>query len=990
MSVWASDSQKLDLVRLIYSLGPSVSSKLLPAKPSDYLGCHPKVTHPDAKDDWDEVALLGKWDLAPEGPRDIEDVAEYFSAYKKITLGLGAIYELCYLVKQGKFEPKEEIDHTFSRSVVDEFMRLVEPSTQISPGRFTLRAARCDEASEAKADRILNCAESFKQLRFGLQKSFRQYSEAKLTFRKAPYRLLLAGGLLIWVGREEYAQKCLVMSRIHLDYLVGALTRIGNCVRYFSRAYIGHELAVAQRVVDYTVDRARLASNPQKVAKAFHKARALVQMEAMASVLDDAVISEGADYAKDGLEEILPYHAYRSLLLEAHITKALELAHVYKWMPPPDFDATTAPTVVEAYHNSHRVGGPDWEASSLQRDLYERIKTERKINFATAFKARHNQWPPNLQVRSTFVSPQDVSDWEPNGEEVYSQMGIDIVSQIKDKVVVCNTLERELHGRKRPEDKSYLLWYMANAGKVNTVDALRALDEIPEENYVRSAYKPEAHKPDSRLFYIATPIRRTLLGEFESNLSNVARYYPGSLMGKDSADKARICAEIMDMHTPCTGIPLDIDFTTYVVTFDLSKFSPKSSPGVTKEYHEFWAKVYGVPAIASLYEVGCKSKITHNTSGIEYTYQNPGCDLEGFRGRMMTMFHADMLSAAVRLARERGYLVGRSKLAVFIDDGALKVAVVGRGAVARRNAIAFLEVMKEVYAAAGQDNHPSKTVLSQTGGEILATLYYKGLAVPQGVKAIMKLAPNYENAAATFPEEVDSLYATAQGAVKAGCDWVVTYKMLIESIVDNLQRWNRAASKTCHPTRTAIRLMTPKSIGGFGAPSLQSLVTNAAVNATVEGLGMLNRTCRRYPEHQLEILPIITAPVVKRNALAVLRDPLRIRTTAPVMIENRLTMTVVRWLEENSKEYSAFMAAYRAEPLIDHATKLAEALLAGGVVSVPVLRRAWDATPLHFVESVVGKFKRSATIISLIGYRELTRLRKKNMADLLSILEACG
>lgn len=990
MSVWASDSQKLDLCKLIYALGPTVASKLLPERPSLYLGCHPKVTHPDAKDDWDEIALLGKWDLAPEGPRDIEDLEAYFSSYKKVSLGLEAIYELCYLVKQGKFDPKREIDHTFSRAVTSEFIRLVEPSTQISPGRFTARSARCNEAYEAKADRVLDSAESFKQLRLSLQRSFKQYAEVPLSFKKAPYRLLVAGGLLVWVGREEYAQKCLVMSRIHLDYLVGALTRIGNCIRYFSRSYLGQEVEVAEEIVDYTVEIARKSANPQKVAKAFHKARALFQMEAMASVLDDAVISEGADYAKDGLEEILPYHTYRALLLKAHITKALELAHVYKWMPPPDFDATTAPTVVEAYHNSHRIGGPDWEATSLQRDLYERIKVERKINFATAYKARHNQWPPSLQVRGTYVAPQDVDKWEPNGEEVYSQMGIDIVSQIKDKVVVCSTLERELHGPKRPEDRSYLLWYMANAGKVNTVDALRTFDQIPEENFVRSAYKPEAHKPDSRLFYIASPIRRTLLGELESNLANIARYYPGSLMGKDSADKARICAEIMDMHTPCTGIPLGVDYTTYVVTFDLSKFSPKSSPGVTAEYHDFWAKVYGTPAISTLYEIGCKSKITHNTSGIEYTYQNPGCDLEGFRGRMMTMFHADMLSAAVRLARERGYLVGRSKLAVFIDDGALKVAVVGRGTTARQNAISFLEVMKEIYASAGQDNHPSKTVLSQTGGEILATLYYKGLAVPQGVKAIMKLAPNYENAAATFPEEVDSLYATAQGAVKAGCDWVVTYTMLIESIVDNIQRWQRSAAKTCHPIRTAIRLMTPKSIGGFGAPSFQSLVTNAAVNATVEGLGMMNRACRKYPEHQLEIMPIITAPVVKRNALAILRDPLRVRTTAPVMIENRLTMTVVKWLEENSREYSAFMAAYRAEPLIDHATKLAEALLAGGVVSVPVLRRAWSATPLHFVESVVGKFKRSATIISLIGYRELTKLRKKNMADLASILEACS
>jgi len=439
-------------------------------------------------------------------------------------------------------------------------------------------------------------------------------------------------------------------------------------------------------------------------------------MKILESEFDSAVEGELRDYHLDGLQEVTDKNKYLQMLDAMTPLHALEVIHFYKWMPPPDFDATSAPAVVQQYHANPRPSGADQNADPVLAANYERVKLERKINVAHAYKRRHGTWPVGLNVRGNHVTPAEARAWDANAFELYHQMGKDVVGQIKDKTIVSPSMQKELFGKKHVVDKSYLLWYMANAGNIDTQADLHALATgvLAEDNYVRSAYKPEAHKPDSRLFYMAPPRQRTLLGEFEGNLANMARYYPGSLMGKDTGDKARIISRIMDLDTDVDNLPSNVDTTLYVVTFDLTKFSPRSNPAVTKDYHDFWAKVYGKPELTSLYSIGCESTITHTTAGVIHQYKNNGCDLEGFRGKMMTMFHSDLLAAACRLARERGYIAGRSDLADFIDDGAVKVAVVakGSGALARANAAAFLGTMQEIYASAGQDNNPSKTVVS--------------------------------------------------------------------------------------------------------------------------------------------------------------------------------------------------------------------------------------------------------------------------------------
>jgi len=994
MSVWSSDSQRLDLYKSIWQLGPKMFSQIVTKPPSAYLECNSDMVSQAFEESWDAVAAECAWPVVDDDIELPEDEIPYYTAVKHWHTGLPAVYRIIRMIRDGLFNLRPSYDRDAAQDALDNFLKLMAPSTQINSRRFVERAAQRDMSYDKLQHSFEDASESFKFLRV-IAKPHQDAPEIidPVKFFGPGIQPLAGFGykdVHVFRGREGYNSEGFVLAKIHMSYLVGACARIANLIDYYTRSYNKAEVLSCMEWVNYTIDQAGNARglNAQIVAKAFAKVRTVFQMELLDSEFTVAVDGERADYISDRLHQIVPLDEALDKLRAMGPVMAMEVVHTYKWMPPPDFDATRIPYGIKKLHNNHRSSGLSKDADPKTKELWDRIVEERKANLVYAFKRHYGRWPDTMDVRGPTFTRQELLDWDPTGCLVYHQMGNDIVTQIKDKTTVAQSKAKELDMKTKAAEKSYLLWYMAEGHNVDTVTDLQSFAQgnITEDNFVRVAYKPEAQKPDSRLFYMAPPIQRTLLGELEANLSNVAKYYPCSLMGKNTADKLRLCASVMDLHGEIDAVPAGVDVTIYILTFDLAKFSPQSNPEVTENYHEWWAVAYSVPAIASLYRIGCTSDIIHTTSGLRYEWKNPGVDLEGFRGKMMTMFHVDLLSTAARIGRERGLIAGKSDLVVFIDDGAIKIAATGRGEEARANAAAFMEVMQEVYAAAGQACKPSKTVVSRKGGEILAAFYYRGMKMPQGVKALMRLMPDYENAAATISEENDQLYATAQGAVKDGADWVVTYTMMAHAIIKNVHRWCRRSMSVVSPVDLALKMITPKSFGGLGVTSLQALTTNASSNATSEGLAMMNRMVRTYPEYRMYVIRLMRLGVVVRDNLSILRDPLRVRINTPVIIENRLQMKVVKWLEDNATQFSRFLASYRDESLRDHATAVADALFEGGVINVPLLERSWKATPLAYVESVVGKFKRSATIINLIGYSAMNAIRRENMKDLKTIL----
>lgn len=995
MSVWNYGVTKVKLAKSIYQLNKHLFTRCMPSSPSMFFDLSDTVFDMDDSTTWDGVADDLNW---VEGDIDLSEVYSDPMNLDLVTvwnIGTSAVYSFVEMSRRGHFGCSGKFPRENIAASLEVLGALMMPGTQITPAAFNSAFSTCNERYADIAWTFYEFSEGVKIMRSQMPATGRDPVE--INQRKCfgeGSRLaygFLTPELVIMKGSSSYSEHGFILNRTHLSILIEVLGRLANL--YWYLAYTGKQRAKLNarihEMTELTITTAYAKRNkyPDKIVKAFHKVRAMAQMRMFENESDSAEVGEMADYVQDRLDGVIdPSNIFR--LLDG-IKKGywLEILQVYKWMPPPDFDNLRCFSELKTWHMATRSSGLDIDATREARELWKLVELERKVNLAAAYKRAHGKYPESLMGEQTKPTEAMFNAWEPTSIYPYHQYGTDFTSQIKDKSIPAATIEEEFTGKKSLSEKSFLLWYMDNAGRFDTVSALNDIAGIGEDNFAKVALKFESHKANGRAFFMAPPKRRILLGELEGNLSSIAKDYPASLQGRSAREKAIILDDLMNPYEDPGGVSENLIYTVFILMFDCTKWSPKSNGNVTRNYHEFWAKVFGVNAIADLYTFGPESDIVFNQDGFKAKYRNQGADLEGFRGRMMTMFHADMLAAAVRLANKRNCVTGKGVLTVFIDDGAVKVAVVGEGQEATDNVNLFLAAMRDIYAACGQDNHPSKTCISKVGAEMLSTQYLHGYKMSTSTKTVMKIIPDSDQPAISLPEELDSIYSSTQGLVKDGGDWIVSYKIYLQACLISIARWSSGRARHYDPEKMAFKCVTPKSFGGFGIRSLQSVVTSSAVNLTAEGLGNLNRVARYYPGRSLRVKEIVTKPVVKRPNLAMLRDPTRIRTAAPVMAENRLMMRIIRWFDDPGKSLAKFMKGYKHEDLISHATAVADALFAKPTVSVTVAERAWKCTPLYHVEMVVSKFKRAATVISMLGYREIGNIRKANLKDVQKILD---
>jgi len=149
---------------------------------------------------------------------------------------------------------------------------------------------------------------------------------------------------------------------------------------------------------------------------------------------------------------------------------------------------------------------------------------------------------------------------------------------------------------------------------------------------------------------------------------------------------------------------------------------------------------------------------------------------------------------------------------------------------------------------------------------------------------------------------------------------------------------------------------------------------------------MLNKAGKAIASYKSLCEFIINRPVLVREPLAILRDPLRVRLLGPVLVEGRLVNAIVRKLQKKKGPWSRYLTAYSTEDVHEHAREVAEALLSREVFSAPVCRRVWEATPLAYLENVVMKFKKADSISYVLTDRDISRIRAANKKDVISLL----
>lgn len=996
MSVWESTTYKLDVAKTIYRYLPKEIDRVLGATIGSYLSPRGPLVGFSDSDSWDEIASILGWESEVLDDDTVASLQRLSRGVKKWLVGMHGVYSLIDAVHKDKFEVKDQYPYTAIERRMAAVGSVLSASTMTTLAPFMAKWNQVDKRLQPIAQKFENMGEAWKFYARNINIKSTEYAEIDQDrFFGSGDRFYYGGSvgnMVILRGSDLYSERGIILTRAHVDMLVGSCLRLGNLVDYISREYCDDRDMKARmmRMVNMTISTAFKCgrSNIDKVVQAFHKARAYMQMQMFSNIMDDAMTEALLEFQKKNLQTIVDLPAYMRCFKGLAKGRWLDIIHVYKWMPPPDYDATYAFTELQEFHMNPRPSALDPGSSQEMKDIWRLIVRERKLNIATAFLKLNRKWPDSLRVSEGDPSPEELDAWAPYGLFPYFQYGKDVTAQIKDKATVLPRIQDEICADGRRYERNFLLWFLINKPTIDTRVIAEQISNgsLPEENYVRVAYKGEAHKPGSRLFFMAPPLQRLALGEMEGNISRIACEYPSSLQGIDALTRSARLSKLFSLEDTNFSVEPGEQFTGYIVTFDLSKFSPKFNPAVLVDLHEFWADIFAYEPIRYYRELGANSVILHTTNNLVLQYKNKGADLEGFRGRMMTLFHADLISTACRYAKDLGYILGKSHSAVFIDDGAVKIAAAGVGEMARSNALHFLECMQKVYAAAGQENHPNKTIVSGIGGELLAEQYIFGQRIKCPVKAAMRLFPPYEMPATAITEEFDALFSTAQGSVKDGGDWVIAYRRLADSYTKSIYRWARNDFKYHSDVRFAFRFVTPKSFGGFGFPTLQALTSTAAYDMTSEGLGILNSAARMYESYRSDVTLIIHRRVVNRTNLQRLRDPMRIRMVGPIIVEGRLASALVRKLSGRSGPWSNFLGLVTDKDVTTHAEAIAASLLSQDTISIPVLQRAWECTPLAYLEGLVQKFKRSASIMMILSEKEIQGIRRANMKDVSVLL----
>jgi hypothetical protein len=998
MSVWESTTYKLDIAKAIYTQLPGKINTILGRTVWPYL--HPRGDLCDltGNDSWEDLADVLSWEVADIDPYDLECVSTLIAGVTTWMVGIHGVYTLIDAVHSGRFHVKAQYNYKLIERRAKALASVLCPSTMITPDAFHAKWERCNPRMMNLARVFEDAAEAWKYYARAFKTHNLTYTEIdQVSYFGEGDRLFYGGSLgslIVLRGSGIYKQRGIILTRKHLDMLIGSMLRIANLLDYTAREY-AHDSKMTEclkRMLDLTITTAFNCkqANVDKVVQALHKARSYVQMRMFETEMETAILEASLEFEKKGLQNVLNLGEYMKCFIQLPKGRWLDLLHVYKWMPPPDFDATYAFTELYEHHMTPRKSALDPGASREMKELWTSIVRERKLNIATAYQRMNNCWPELLALDEGFPTEEALDEWEPFGLFPYYTYGRDVTAQIKDKATVLARIDKEISTKANDHDKNFLLWFLKNKGQIDTTEiAKQALrGTLAEDNYVRVAYKGEAHKPGSRLFFMAPPKQRLILGEMEGNISRIASEYPASLQGVDALSRSIKLEKLFSLERSSFAVETEEQYTGYIVTFDLSKFSPKFNPAVLQDLHAFWARVFRYDPIEAYSKFGARSVILHTTNGLVMKYKNAGADLEGFRGRMMTLFHADLIAAACRCAKDRGYIVGKSHSAVFIDDGAVKIAASGTGRVARRNALRFLETMQKVYEAAGQENHPNKTIVSAIGGELLAEQYLYGQRIKCAIKAGMRLFPSYELPATAITEEFDAIFSTAQGSIKDGADWVCAYRRLADAYMKAIYRWGRKEFAILSEVRFAFKMVTPKSMGGFGFPTLQALTTTTAYDMTVEGLGILSAAAKMYAVYEEEVRIILGRSVVVRQPIQIFRDPGRVRLVGDILVEGRLSNAIIKKLSEHEGPWTSFIGLAKDAELLGHADTVARDLLDRDTVSLPLMKRAWDCIPLSYIEGLVLKFQRAASVQALLTTKEINTIRRANQRDVATLLKS--
>lgn len=584
---------------------------------------------------------------------------------------------------------------------------------------------------------------------------------------------------------------------------------------------------------------------------------------------------------------------------------------------------------------------------------------------------------PSLAANSITV--EDVQFVNAKGSFDYRRYNDCEDELVKDKTIAPTTYpgDERLPSDFAMKERNQVLKYLFSSDfksqkEVNAMYADKSI-RTKHKNWILLALKPEAKKPDSRAYSMATDEDRRQLSEFEANVAQWVAYQRGSSQAKSDKDLSERLATLADIDELKPGME------QFMMSFDIEGFSPMQARSFKTDGFSSWDHIFDLEDVSNMMSIFNDTELRFCKFGLNDKMDMNGNDLEGFVGRMNTATHIDLMGYAVYVLRKLGIVKDPPALEVMIDDGLLKMSVV-RGKVNEA-----IDIIEMVYEMAGLKISWDKTFCSKVLCQYLNKVYYDGIEVTPGAKAFIRIGKQQDVAVPTIVDELEANASTARGAMQNGADHRLAYFSYVHSNFKSLCRWGMKEGSDDGTKRMAFMSYVPVGLGGFGTSNLYGLSTNESFNSMTAGISYMKMICNKFPVYITMANSLLNAGVRDMDAVGILRNPYSIRSRLRCLNTRRFANVAKAYILKNSVN-TLISTVARGEfdgndddilATIENTTRLDEVTRS----------RLWKMTTMSFVEKVVAKLQTSRTAASVIGVRRCMSLAIVNKSECRTLIK---
>jgi len=419
-----------------------------------------------------------------------------------------------------------------------------------------------------------------------------------------------------------------------------------------------------------------------------------------------------------------------------------------------------------------------------------------------------------------------------------------------------------------------------------------------------------------------------------------------------------------------------------LVSFDIKGFSPNQSPEVRRSQLASWAEVFGIDNITALDKIFTGSKVHLIKKGFHLSYTLNGNDLEGYLGRMNTDFHIDVMGYAVRKLREREVLQLGAKLAVQIDDGALQLRF--PPGTPHHTQIAALEYIEAVYKYFSMEISWDKTYVSGRMYVFLNELFVDGRRMTPGVKAFLRIRHTERSEISNFLRDHNKVISMVSGALKAGAPGHVLYMRYAMELGARIQKWRGRVTFTSD--EAVLIAVTPVAFGGLGAVSLLQLSANITDHAVTTSLGHMKALAFNDRFTVETIDKILNRPIKERSPLAILRAADSFSVEGPTLTDTKEQTYAEAALRSRVKNPLVAAAFETSTDSIEE--WVAANFLEGNAAPRSTVDKVYAMTGLKSIDTIVAKFTRARTILTLLGFKRAAVLYKAYLREFAEVCKA--